>query len=129
MFFNNSKDDKRLYGWLKDALENAFKEESLSEGMWVQKYNEEGDDLWGISFSTYTTGRSILTPSELEWVKKRWEEQKNRHTFEEFSDVLEVVEELIYNRWKSYDTIYIEGKSIRYEDEYQTYGVKRSDFF
>lgn len=112
---------------LKISVEDAL-EEGNKDGIWVQKYwdSDTGDHYWQVSLKRKDFGINMFE----EFKKCRliistelfFESLEN----DNFYECVQILTDFIECNWLEKDTIHI--LTIKYQDEYDMYGVSRKSF-
>lgn len=106
---------------LIDALMMAS-ESADFQGIWVNKFDEDGKELWRVNFSEPDGIRLFTALEEAGFLAI----YRDIDSLEEAKNVNVLMANLIEKRWNNQDTNHV--TTTTYRDEYDMYGVSRGDF-
>jgi len=131
----NNYEDSCFFDDLDEAVLTAFENDS-HEGIWVQKYEKDGIDMWMVSLDKKVSG------------VKLFKELQEKSLFMLYDNIIEgnldddefwinhivsedkfirLINKCITDRWDEKNTINL--KEEYFSNEYEMYGVAHSDFF
>lgn len=126
MIIEKSIDNENFHDFLSDAIEAAF-EVGAFQGLWVQKYSDDGLELWDASTTDSKAGLNLLTAFELAGVQQVYIDISETGDKDREAWLIEELERLIELRWNEKHTIEVE--TFQFADYHDMYGVNRLDFY
>jgi hypothetical protein len=126
MYVTKEYDTSILNKSLEEEITNCLEDE-FNHGIWAQKYVDNDEEYWTISFVNQGVGEDIfesIRSCGLSITKETFMESLRSENFDEAKKILKT---LIESNWDENNTIYI--KSYFYSDEYIAHGLNRKDFY